>query len=230
MQPLRIFVGFDSRETAAFHVLSHSILRHASRPVAIIPLVQAQLRAAGVYTRPTDEGASTEFSLTRFLVPYLSGYEGASIFMDCDMLAKRDLTLLAPDGCQRCGPAVHVARHEYTPKAATKMDGQAQTAYPRKNWSSVVVFNNARCTALSLSYVNCAPAADLHRFAWLRDEEIGGFSLEWNWLVGEYPKNPDAKILHFTNGGPWFRGYEACDHAEDWYRERERMLTGKVVA
>lgn len=224
MTPLRIFIGYDSREVVAFHVLAQSIIRHSSRPVAIVPLVQSQLRAAGVYTREPDPGASTEFSLTRFLVPYLSGFEGVSVFMDCDMVARVDLAGLASLRTLEFDRSVYVVKHDYTPRPGPKMGGKPQAAYPRKNWSSLIVFKNERCRELSLAYVNRATPADLHRFAWLPDDEIGALPLDLNWLVGEYEPNPAAKVLHYTLGGPWIRGLEACDHAEDWYRERELML------
>jgi len=236
MTPLRVFVGFDSKEAIAYHVLVHSILSRASSPVAIIPLVRSQLRA--IHTRERGPLESTDFSITRFLVPYLSGYEGVSIYMDCDMLCLTDITKLA-ESCSGIRPglwsalvapeAVWVAQHDYTPRAAVKMDGQIQTSYPRKNWSSLIVFDNARCRALTPAYVNTAPGLDLHRFSWLKDEEIGSLPLDWNWLVGEYRKNQQARVFHYTLGGPWLDGYRACDHAEEWYAEREAMLSPRAV-
>ena len=224
MQPLKIFVGWDSREPVAYHVLAHSILTRASIPVAIIPLVQSQFRAAGLYTRERGPTESTEFSLTRFLVPYLSGFEGFSVFMDCDMLCRADIAELVRLVAEwRPAPALWVCQHDYVPTTATKMDGQAQTSYPRKNWSSLMVFHNARCRALSLDYVNVATGLALHRFQWLRDDEIAPLPLEWNWLVGEYAPNLQAKVLHYTLGGPWFLDYLGCDHADLWQQEYSAM-------
>jgi hypothetical protein len=218
MQPLRIFIGYDSREPVTYHVAAHSILTRASGPVGIIPLVQSQLRAAGLYTRARGPTEATEFSMTRFLVPYLSGYEGVSIFMDCDMLCRADIYDLPVRSLDL--PPVAVCEHNYTPRDAIKMDGQVQTTYPRKNWSSLIVFNNERCQALTPEYVNSASGLDLHRFNWLGDyAPIGSLLLEWNWLVGEYEPNPNAKMLHYTNGGPWFRDYQNCDHADLWRAE-----------
>lgn len=204
MTPLRIFIGFDHREAAAYHVLCHSILKHASCPVSITPLVQSQLRQSGLYSREPDVLASTEFSLTRFLVPYLSGYQGYSLFLDCDILCQHDIADLFAIGLDRPEFACHVVKHDYTPSTVRKMDGQQQTVYPRKNWSSVILFNNALCTALSPEYVNHASTAALHRFAWTNDYMIGDLHASWNWLVGEYVQNTEAMLLHYTLGGPWF--------------------------
>lgn len=227
-KPLRIFIGFDSREPVGYHVAAHSILMRASEPVSVTPLRMDTLREQGCYWRGRDEKAATEFSLTRFLVPYLSGYDGWSIFMDSDMLVRADLVgdlkpLLDPS----C--AVSVCQHDYTPKESTKMDGKAQHAYPRKNWSSFMVFHNAACRNLTPEYVNTATPAQLHRFQWVeaeygKDRAIGSLPLAWNWLVGEYDKNPDAKILHYTDGLPCFLDYQFCDHADLWWKEYHAMI------
>lgn len=219
-QPLRIFIGYDSREPVAYHVLAHSLLRQATRPVSILPLVQSHLRAAGIYTRALGPTETTEFSLTRFLVPYLSGYQGRSVFCDCDMLARTDITQLW-ELVQ--GAAVWICPHAYVPKTAVKMDGQLQTVYPRKNWSSFMVFENARCRVLTPDYVNTATGLALHRFQWLDDAAFGYLALDWNWLIGEYAPNPHAQMLHYTLGGPWFRDYQDCDGAALWRQEYGQM-------
>lgn len=225
---LNVFIGFDSRETVAFHVLAHSILERATRPVSITALVQRQLRHAGSYGRERGATESTEFSLTRFLVPYLAGYKGQAIFMDCDMLCRADLTQLTDEIAVREShegrKAVWVCQHDYTPKDSTKFLGQQQTAYPRKNWSSFMLFNCDLCETLTPDYVHHATGLELHRFHWLPDDQIGSLPLEWNWLIGEYPMNPDAKVLHYTLGGPWFSEYQTCDHSPEWFAEKERMI------
>lgn len=224
-EALRVFIGWDSREPLAFAVCAHSILRRASKPVTIIPMVRGHYE--GIYTR--DPNGTTEFSLTRFLVPYLSGYEGISVFMDCDMLVLADIHDLVHEATklnQFGGPrafdscAVSVVKHDYQPKMEAKATGQ-QTAYPKKNWSSVMVFNNERCKALTPLFVNCAEPAALHRFAWA--ESVGDLSLEWNWLVGEYEPNPGAWILHYTLGAPCYQQYANCDHADLWWAEYRHM-------
>ena len=218
-----LYIGYDSREPTAYHVLSHSILQRASTPISITPLVRGQLKP--FFERQRGPLESTDFSISRFLVPYLSGYQGYSVYMDCDMLCLADIKELWTFITSR-HTVVWVAQHEYTPKSEIKMQGQVQTPYPRKNWSSLMIFNNAQCRALTPDYVSTASGLDLHRFNWLKsDKLIGSLPLEWNWLVGEYAINPGAKILHYTLGGPWFPEHRTCDRAEDWYEEY-RTMTG----
>jgi hypothetical protein len=214
---LQVFIGYDPNETVAYHTLAHSILRRSSIPVSVAPLMQSQLK--GIYTRPRGPTESTEFSLTRFLVPHLSGYRGWSLFMDCDMLCRADIAELAAYSERSPDKAVLVCKHDYVPKTERKFLDQVQTKYPRKNWSSLMLFNNERCGALTADYVNSASGLDLHRFAWTEDARIGDLPLEWNWLVGEYPHDPAAKIVHYTLGGPYFDDYRGCDYAEEWFAE-----------
>jgi hypothetical protein len=218
---LRIFIGYDPRESVAFHVLSHSLLRRSSVPLSVAPLVRSQLKT--VYTRPRGPTESTEFSMTRFLVPYLSDYTGWSLYMDCDMLCRADIATLATEVERQPDKAVLVCKHDYVPKSERKFFDQVQTKYARKNWSSLMLFNNERCRALSPAYVNSASGLELHRFAWTHDRTIGQLEPQWNWLVGEYPHNPAAKIVHFTLGGPYFPDYRACDYADEWFAERHLM-------
>jgi hypothetical protein len=191
--------------------------------VSISPLVQQQLRDLRLYWRPRGPIESTEFSMTRFLVPALSEYQGWSIFMDCDMLCRADIAELAREIERQPDKAVLVCKHDYVPKTERKFLDQVQTRYARKNWSSLMLFNNARCRALTPEYVNSASGLDLHRFAWTADAAIGELSLEWNWLVTEYPYNSNAKIVHYTLGGPYFPEYENCDYADEWLAEFESM-------
>lgn len=227
MNPMKIFVGWDPREAAAYHTFTQSIIERASGPVSITPLVQSALRANGLYWRPPDEKAATQFSLTRFLIPALCNYEGVAIFADCDMLALGDIYHVLTDVAGATDPRarVSVCKHDYIPKHAVKMDGVANATYPRKNWSSFMVFDCAKCTMLTPEYVNTATPAQLHRFEWAGDAPwaVGSLPLYWNWLVGEYPPNPAAKILHFTEGGPWFPQTADCDHANEWLAEWYRI-------
>jgi hypothetical protein len=218
---LSIYVGYDPRESVAYHTLAHSILRRSSVPVAIAPLAQNQLKS--IYRRSRGPTESTEFSLTRFLVPALSEFRGWSIFMDCDMLCRVDIAELALEIERQRDKAVLLCKHDYVPKTERKFLDQIQTRYQRKNWSSLMLFNNERCRALSADYVNTASGLDLHRFAWMDDGAIGELPLEWNWLVGEYAYNPAARIVHFTIGGPYFETYRDCDYAADWFAEYESM-------
>lgn len=227
MNPLNVFIGYDTKESVAFHVLVASILRRASRPVSIIPLVRSSLTR--IYTRQRQSNEATEFSLTRFLVPFLSNYEGFSLFMDCDMLCRVDLGDVMLYPLANPGKAVYVCQHEYTPKGLTKFDGHEQTRYPKKNWSSFCLFDNSKCSALTPEYVNTASGLDLHRFHWLEgDQQIGSLPLEFNWLVGEYEPNPNARILHFTQGTPCFGEYATCDHAELWWDDYRAMRSPLV--
>jgi hypothetical protein len=221
-----IYIGYDPRESVAFHTLSHSLLRRASAPISIAPLAQGQLK--GIYRRTRGPTESTEFSLTRFLVPYLSGYAGWSLYMDCDMLCRTDIAALFRETEKQKEKAILVCKHDYVPKGERKFLDQVQTKYPRKNWSSLMLFNNARCRALSPDYVNTASGLELHRFAWTEDAALGTLDLDWNWLVGEYDYKDDAKIVHFTRGGPYFEAYRGCDYAAEWFAELESMRTARV--
>jgi len=216
---LQVYIGYDPRETVAFYTLAHSILRRSSVPVSIAPLMQSQLR--GIYTRPRGPTESTEFSLTRFLVPALSGYRGWSIFMDCDMLCLADIAELEKH--MDPGKSVIVRQHDYVPKTQRKFLNQVQTKYQRKNWSSLMLFNNERCRALTPEYVNTASGLELHRFAWTEERLLGDLPREWNWLVGEYDHQPNMKLVHYTLGGPWFDEYRGCDYATEWFSELESL-------
>lgn len=214
---IRVFIGFDSKEIVAAHVLAHSIARRSSVPVAVTPLMLSQLPM----TRPRHPMQATEFSFSRFLVPWLCGYEGTAIFMDCDMLCRADIAELRPEH----GAAVSVVKHDYTPRAEAKFLGNQQTRYEKKNWSSVMVFDNAKCRALMPAYVNFASGLELHQFKWLAgDHEIGALDASWNHLVGEYEPNPSAKLVHFTRGTPCFDAYMDCEYATEWYAEKASML------
>lgn len=212
---IRVFIGFDVRETVAFNVLSYSLLRHSSIPIAITGVKLSQLDM----WRAKDPKQSTDFAFSRFLVPYVCGYEGHAIFMDCDMLCRADPAELWD---LRGDEAVKVVKHDYTPKDETKFLGAAQTRYARKNWSSVMLFNNAKCRALTPGYVNTASGLDLHQFTWT--DSIGELPKEWNHLVGEYEPDSGAKLVHYTLGGPYFDEYKDCEFATEWFRERDYML------
>ncbi len=217
----RIFIGFDSKEVVAYHVLAQSIIEHASTPVAFSPIVLSHLQ--GLFTRERNALQSTEFSFSRFMVPYLSGYEGWSLFVDCDMLARADIAELWSLRDERF--AVMCVKHDYQPKTETKFLGQTQTKYQKKNWSSVMLFNNRRCRALTPDFVNTATGLELHQFKWLDgDDQIGELPSAWNHLVNEYDYRGDAKLVHFTDGGPYFDEYRNDDYAEEWFATRERVL------
>lgn len=222
----RIFIGYDPAETLAGAVLAHSINVRATCPIAVTPINLRHLTR--FYARPRGPLEATEFSISRFLTPYLSGFRGISLYLDCDMLCLTDVADLyeRAQALTTQDWAVMVVKHEYVPKTATKMEGQTQTVYPRKNWSSLMVFNNEACTHLVPDYVETATGLALHRFTWAADHQIVGLPLDYNWLVGEYEPNPGAKILHYTLGGPWLAAYAHTDHAQDWLAERDHLLGG----
>jgi hypothetical protein len=218
---IRVFIGFDRREVAAYNVLAHSIQARASQPVAIAPIMLSQLH--DIFQRERHPLQSTDFSFSRFLTPFLSGFEGWSIFMDCDMLLQADIAQLWALRDERY--AVMVVKHEHTPTETRKFLNEPQSAYAKKNWSSVMLFNNAKCQTLTPAYVNTATGLELHQFKWLdHDDLIGALPPQWNHLVGYDKPRSDAALVHYTLGGPYFAEYVQCEYAKEWLRERDAML------
>lgn len=218
---IRVFIGYDPREAVAFSVLSHSIHARASEPVAIAPLMLSELRET--LRRPREPLQSTDFSFSRFLTPWLCDYRGWAVFMDCDMLMRDDIARLWALRDERY--AVQVVKHQHVPKEQTKFLGEAQTRYQKKNWSSVMLMNCERCGALTPEYVNTASGLQLHQFHWLESEDlIGSLPPRWNHLVGYDAPRPDAALVHFTIGGPYFHEYRHCEFADEWFAERDAML------
>lgn len=220
---IRIFIGYDPREAVAYHVLSHSILSRASLPVQITPLALSTLK--DVFTRERHAVQSTDFSFSRFLAPYLCEYQGWSLFCDCDMLMLDDVSQLWALRDDRF--AVQVVKHDHAPQETVKFLEKIQTRYAKKNWSSVILFNNAKCQALTTDYVNTASGLELHQFKWLGDDGlIGEIPARWNHLVDyDPPLSPsELSFLHFTEGGPYFEDYKACGYANLWVAERQRMM------
>ena len=222
---MKVFVGYDTREDIAYQVCKHSI-ESKSELADVRPLKQQELRDAGWYTRPIDKLASTEFTFTRFLIPELTNFKGWALFMDCDMILTTDIKELFDQADPKY--AVMCVQHDYTPKEGTKMDGQKQTIYPRKNWSSVMLFNCAHPSnaALTMDLVNNPEinGAYLHRFSWLKDEEIGELDHTWNYLVGVYDDIDKPNLIHYTEGGPWFENYRDCEFNELWKQELYDMF------
>ena len=225
---MKVFVGWDSREDIAYQVAKQTIIEKSSIPVDIQPLKQKDLRKAGIYTRPIDTLASTEFTFTRFLIPELCNFKGWALFIDCDFVFLDDIKKLYDQRDDKY--AIMCAQHDYTPKEGVKMDGQAQTQYPRKNWSSMMLINceHPANAVVTKDFVNDErkTGAFLHRFSWLLDAQIGEISHEWNWLVGWYkePEDGTPKALHYTEGGPWFEEYQDCEYAKEWYKGKANYL------
>ncbi len=221
---LKVFIGYDPVESVAWHTHAQSILERSSKPVALIPVNLRNLR--GIYTRDRDPKQSNEFSFTRFLVPYLCGFEGQAVFFDCDQLIRTDVVELFEIGSRHPELAVHVVQHDYEPKDTIKYLDTVQYRYPRKNWSSVVLWNCGHPANRSVTpeFVSSASPMELHRFSWLADNQIGSLDVRWNWLVGEYAEPPDdVKLVHWTVGGPYFEEYRNADFADEWFDCRDRM-------
>jgi lipopolysaccharide biosynthesis glycosyltransferase len=224
---MRVFLGHDPREQAAYNVAERTLW--GSSGLLAEPLCEERLRAHGLLWRPVDRrgrmhdlvsGAdqSTEFAISRFLVPMLCQH-GSALFADCDVVFLRDVhELLERD--DYTSKAVYVVKHDHRPRETLKMHGQTQYSYSRKNWSSVVLWNcdHPAHRRLNLYCVNNMPGRWLHSFAWLHDEEIGELPAEWNWLVGVQPKPEKAAIAHFTLGGPWLSGWAGAEHDDIWTR------------
>lgn len=213
-------IGYDKDESGAAYVLAHSIQRRSSIPVSFIFINRTSLK--GIYKRERSPIESTDFSLTRFLVPYMCQYEGFAIFSDCDMVVRDDPAKLWAWRDEKY--AVRCVKHTHIPKEDTKFLGQTQTKYEKKNWSSVMLFNNAKCKALTPEYVNNASGLELHQFKWLESEElIGDLPAQWNLLVDYDKHDPDACLVHYTKGGPYFPEYRNCDYHTDWWTEQALM-------
>ena len=220
---IRIFIGYDPREAGANAVLAHSLNRRSSEALAITPVALQSLRAMGLYRRETNPLASTDFSFSRFLAPYLCDFKGWAIFMDNDMLALDDIAKLWALRDERY--AVQVVKHHHVPKEGVKFLDKVQTKYEKKNWSSVMLLNCSQCTKLTPDYVNDASGLELHQFKWLEnDAQIGQLPHEWNHLVGYDAPNPKASLVHFTLGGPYFNEYVDCEFADEWRAEQKDML------
>jgi lipopolysaccharide biosynthesis glycosyltransferase len=242
---MKIFIGYDHREDTAYKVCEFSIRKHTRQPLEIAPLEHTSLRKQGLFKRPwltqAEDGQridlvdqrpfSTEFSHTRFLVPHLTKYKGWALFMDCDMVFTGDIRklfdLIDPQY------AVMVVKHKYRPKEGVKMDGQVQSVYQRKNWSSFILFNCAHEANRKLTpeYVSFAKGGDMHAFGWLGDDDrlIGEIPATYNWIDGSSPpmlapspvggkiiKAPLPEVIHYTVGGPWFPNCRQVKYADVW--------------
>lgn len=215
---MRVFIGYDSREDMAYQVAARSLLRHASIKLDVVPIKQSELRERNLYWREADPLSSTEFSFTRFLTPYLAGYDGWAVFVDCDFLFRGDIAGLLDytDGAKAC----FVVQHDYRPPETVKMDNKAQHQYPRKNWSSFMFINcsHPNVKALTPDVVNRQSGMYLHRFEWLTDDLIGNLPIAYNYLEGWHTKAdcPNPIAVHMTRGGPWFSNYQDVEYADEW--------------
>ena len=210
---INVFIGFDEGEKVSYHILSESIRRQSSVPVSITPLCLSNIPE---FKRELQPNQSTEFAFSRFLVPYLSDYKGWSLFLDSDMMFRDDIKnlwdMIDKDKSIMC------CKHDYVPKQNVKFRGAKNEPFPKKNWSSFMLMNNERCKMLTKEFVETATGLELHQFKWTHEENIGELPLEWNWLVSEYDYNKNAKNVHLTLGGPYFKDYAKSDYADEWFR------------
>jgi lipopolysaccharide biosynthesis glycosyltransferase len=211
-----IFVGYDPREAIAYHTCVNSIIRHATQPVAIHPVA---LNLFKDYSETHTDG-SNHFIYTRFLVPHLMNWQGWAIFIDGDMIVRDDITKLWD--LREMDKDVMVVKHDYKTCMPVKYLGSKNEDYPRKNWSSVILWNcssfpNRRLTP---EFVQRSTGSELHRFSWIEDDRIGELPPEWNWLPDEYGVNPEAKLLHYTLGTPCFQEFADTPQGNEWHRER----------
>ena len=215
MKPIPVFVGYDPREAIAYHVCANSIIRNASAPVAIIPV------ALNLFTdyKETHGDNSNQFVYTRFLVPYLMDFKGRAIFIDGDMVVRGDIIELYES--LKTAHDVAVVKHDYKTRMPVKYMGAPNEDYPRKNWSSVIVWDcqsypNRRLTP---DFVQRQPGSFLHRFSWIDDDRIQSLPPEWNWLPDELGENNEAKLLHYTLGTPCFHEFADTTQAAEWHSE-----------
>lgn len=232
MKKPSVYIGFDGREANAFAVARNTVRKHTISYVPVHGIVLDDMRAQSLYSRPTsrkdgrlwddisEAPMSTEFAISRFLTPILAK-EGLALFMDADMLARDSIMPIFDYANANPQYAVMCVKHNFSPPEGVKMDGQMQTVYARKNWSSVMVFNveHPSNRKLTVDLINSVPGRDLHRFCWLEDHEIGALPAEWNYLVGHTKIDESPRIVHFTDGIPTMAGYEDCEYADEWRQE-----------
>ncbi|QWD68082.1 glycosyltransferase [Polynucleobacter sp. VK25] len=219
---INLVVGFDQREAVAYHVFCQTIIDRATMPVQFLPLAENTLDK---YREVHTDGSNT-FVYSRFLTPYLMNFSGWAIFADGDMVCQADIAELW--ALRDENKAVQVVRHEYKTKAIKKYLGNKNVDYPRKNWSSLILWNcgHPDNSVLTPEFVQSQPGSYLHRFSWLNDDLIGGLDAEWNWLAIEYPDNPNAKLIHYTLGTPCFKDYANESMSDVWKKNYLRVNEG----
>ena len=229
MNKLSCFIGYDSKEDIAYRVCKYSLNKRSSLKTNIISLKLDELVAKNYYYRSIDPLASTQFTYSRFLVPALMNFKGWALFCDCDFIFLSDVADLIKNVDE--SKAVYCVQHDYTPKEKHKMDGKKQTIYPRKNWSSFILFNCSHPSnkKLTIDLVNQETGAFLHQFKWLKDQEIGSLDERWNWLEGwtSNHNNNQPFAVHFTRGGPWFSEWQDVEYAKEWIKERNEYISNK---
>jgi lipopolysaccharide biosynthesis glycosyltransferase len=224
MNSIPIIVGYDQKEAVAYHVFCQSVLEKATQPVSFTPLAKNTLKK---YCEIHKDG-SNEFIYSRFLTPYLHNYSGWAIYADGDMVCLDDISKLWNLREKNKEKAVVVVQHDYKTKASIKYLGNKNENYPRKNWSSLVLWNceHSKNKLLTPEFIQESSGAFLHRFSWLDDSDIGELTIEWNWLALEYPDNMEAKIIHYTLGTPCFKDYSKGAMSDIWFEAFRRASNG----
>ncbi len=219
---IKLVVGFDQKESVAYHVFCQSVLEKSTSPIQFIPLSRMSLRN---YQENHNDG-SNQFIYSRFLTPYLNQFSGWAIFADGDMICNVDISELWSLSDET--KAVQVVKHDYKTKKSTKYLGNKNEDYPRKNWSSLVLWNcqHPANKVLTPEFISQKSGSYLHRFLWLSDDLIGELPKEWNWLAIEYPENPKAKIIHYTLGTPCFKEYSNTSMSLLWHEHYKRAVQG----
>lgn len=222
---LKIFIGYDSREKIAYHVLSQSIIENSSIPVSINPINLKNLKK--IYKRKKANIHSTEFSISRFLTPYLSNYKGYSLYLDCDFIVLGDIADLLRIIKRNKKNSVWCVKHQdYSKnfKNKSKFMSEKQLPYKNKNWSSFMIFNNERCKILTPKLIGKASGLYLHQFKWTNKNKIGALLSNWNVLVGEQKIPKKVKAIHYTLGGPYFPKYKNCDGSKHWFKYKKILM------
>ena len=219
---IKIVVGFDQREAVAYHTFTQSIIEKSTLPVSFIPLAIQTL--ADYKESHTDK--SNDFIYSRFLTPYLMKFDGWAIFADGDMVCLSDIKELWD--LKDESKALMVVKHDYKTKSHQKYLGNINENYPRKNWSSVILWNcnHPKHKILTPHFIANQTGKYLHRFSWLQDDDIGELPKEWNWLATEYPVNTHAKLIHYTLGTPCFKDYRNSEMSELWHQTQEGSMQG----
>jgi len=221
-EKINIYVGFDQKEAVAYHVFCQSLIDNSSLPLKISPMALKNLQKYD--EKHTDR--SNDFVYSRFLIPFLNNFNGWALFADGDMICQSDIKELFD--LRDDSKAVMVVKHNYETKQEKKYLGNINENYPRKNWSSVILWNcnHSKHKILTPTFVSEQTGKFLHRFSWLEDKDIGELPLEWNWLAIEYEDNTNAKIIHYTLGTPCFSDYKNTAMAEIWYKYYSRLNNG----
>lgn len=218
---INIFIGYDQREITAYHVLVQSIIKYSTIPLSFTPLNLKNLK--NIYKRKKGPKDSTEFSISRFLTPYLSGFKGYSIYMDCDMILTDDIAKVLQI-IKKKQYHVWCVKHKHLVKNNKKFLNEKQLNYPKKNWSSFMVFNNSKCKILTLKKVEESNGLYLHQFKWVNDKKIGSLPLTWNTLSGYNKITKKTKNIHFTEGGPYFKKYKNSKGANIWFKIKKEIF------